>query len=168
MSNCEFVTFPLVSWVRCGTWLYRFLIFASWLTLRERVSNWVLQFRLNQRFACNFLSTLGWKRKPRVLVALEERCVDTNPCYQWWSYQDILPNEHIDKKIITILKQKHEKKPCGTLFSLLQISSCIRIVFVVKYALLVCYRDTEVVVHMRLWSTTMVPQSITHFLDVLL
>ena len=26
MSNCEFVTFPLVSWARCGTWLYRFLI----------------------------------------------------------------------------------------------------------------------------------------------
>ena len=32
MSNCEFVTFPLVSWVRCGTWLYRFLIFALFLT----------------------------------------------------------------------------------------------------------------------------------------
>ena len=30
---CEFVTFPLVSWVRCGTWLYRFLIFATILTL---------------------------------------------------------------------------------------------------------------------------------------
>ena len=30
---CEFVTFPLVSWVWCGTWLYRFLIFASLLTL---------------------------------------------------------------------------------------------------------------------------------------
>ena len=30
---CEFVTFPLVSWVRCGTWLYRFLIFAPLLTL---------------------------------------------------------------------------------------------------------------------------------------
>ena len=30
---CEFVTFPLVSWVRCGTGLYRFLIFASLLTL---------------------------------------------------------------------------------------------------------------------------------------
>ena len=27
----EFVTFPLVSWVRCGTWLYRFLIFATLL-----------------------------------------------------------------------------------------------------------------------------------------
>ena len=31
--KCEFVTFPLVSWVRCGTWLYRFLIFAPLLTL---------------------------------------------------------------------------------------------------------------------------------------
>ena len=28
---CEFVTFPLVSWVRCGAWLYRFLIFAPLL-----------------------------------------------------------------------------------------------------------------------------------------
>ena len=32
MSNCEFVTLPLVSWVRCGAWLYRFLIFALLLT----------------------------------------------------------------------------------------------------------------------------------------
>ena len=30
---CESITFPLVSWVRCGTWLYRFLIFAPLLTL---------------------------------------------------------------------------------------------------------------------------------------
>ena len=22
MSNCDVVTFPLVSWVRCGAWLY--------------------------------------------------------------------------------------------------------------------------------------------------
>ena len=34
VSNCEFVNFPLVSWVRCGTWLYRFLIFAPLLTLQ--------------------------------------------------------------------------------------------------------------------------------------
>ena len=33
VSNCEFVTFPLVSLVRCGTLLYRFLIFAHLLTL---------------------------------------------------------------------------------------------------------------------------------------
>ena len=32
VSNCEFVTFPLVSWVSYGTLLHRFLIFASLLT----------------------------------------------------------------------------------------------------------------------------------------
>ena len=39
MSNCDVVTFPLVSWVRCGAWLYRlyrFLIFALFFTL-ERI-----------------------------------------------------------------------------------------------------------------------------------
>ena len=33
MSNYEVVTFPLVSWVRCGAWLYRFLISALFLTI---------------------------------------------------------------------------------------------------------------------------------------
>ena len=33
MSNCEVVTFPLVSWVRCGAWLYRFLIFSFFLSI---------------------------------------------------------------------------------------------------------------------------------------
>ena len=32
MSYCDVVTFPLVSWVWCGAWLYRFLIFALFLT----------------------------------------------------------------------------------------------------------------------------------------
>ena len=32
MSNCDVVTFPLVSWVRCGAWLHLFLIFALFLT----------------------------------------------------------------------------------------------------------------------------------------
>ena len=35
VSNCKFITFPLVSWVRCGIWLYRFLIFASLHTLQQ-------------------------------------------------------------------------------------------------------------------------------------
>ena len=30
---CDVVTFPLVSWVRSGTWLYWFLIFTLFLTL---------------------------------------------------------------------------------------------------------------------------------------
>ena len=33
VSICEFVTFPLVICVGCGTWLYQFLIFATLLTL---------------------------------------------------------------------------------------------------------------------------------------
>ena len=33
VSNYAFVTFPLASWVRCGTCLYRFLIFTPLLTL---------------------------------------------------------------------------------------------------------------------------------------
>ena len=33
MSNCDVVTFPLVSSVRCGALLYRFLIFVLFLTL---------------------------------------------------------------------------------------------------------------------------------------
>ena len=37
VSNCEFVTYPLVFWVGCGTWLYLLLIFAPLLTLIVRV-----------------------------------------------------------------------------------------------------------------------------------
>ena len=33
MSYCDVVTFLLVSWVRCGAWLYLFLIFALFFTL---------------------------------------------------------------------------------------------------------------------------------------
>ena len=32
MSNCEFITFSLVSWVMCGACLYRILSFALFLT----------------------------------------------------------------------------------------------------------------------------------------
>ena len=40
--NCEFVTFPLISWVSCGTWLYRFLIFAALLvfSLARMEASW--------------------------------------------------------------------------------------------------------------------------------
>ena len=33
MFSGVFVPFDMVSWVRCGTWLYRFLMFAFFLTL---------------------------------------------------------------------------------------------------------------------------------------
>ena len=41
VSYCEFVTFPLVSWVRRGTWLYQYLIFAPLLTLLCRCDSGV-------------------------------------------------------------------------------------------------------------------------------
>ena len=40
MSNCEVVTFPLVSWVRYGAWLYRFLIFVLFLTFTIEQLRW--------------------------------------------------------------------------------------------------------------------------------
>ena len=43
MYNCDVVTFPLVSWVRCDAWLYRFLIFALFLTLSQRSRSNILK-----------------------------------------------------------------------------------------------------------------------------
>ena len=40
-SNCEFVTFPFVSFIRCGTWLYGFLIFAPLLTFIDFCIIWL-------------------------------------------------------------------------------------------------------------------------------
>ena len=60
---CEFVTFPLVSWVRCGTWLYRFLIFAPLLTfiIRQSQINHLLCFRLAKVSCSKILqSTESW------------------------------------------------------------------------------------------------------------
>ena len=42
MSNSDIVTFPMVSWVRCGAWLYRFLVFALFLTMRF-LAMWYVQ-----------------------------------------------------------------------------------------------------------------------------
>ena len=39
MSDCDVVTFPLVSWVKCGSWLCPVLTFALFLTLYLSISN---------------------------------------------------------------------------------------------------------------------------------
>ena len=44
MSYCEVVTFPLVSWVSCGAWLYRFLIFALFLTFIDLYNTRAVNF----------------------------------------------------------------------------------------------------------------------------
>ena len=54
MSNCKFITFPLVSWVRCCTWLYRFLIFAPLLVvklLHEQVA--YSHLNLHEKIVCS-------------------------------------------------------------------------------------------------------------------
>ena len=60
VSNCEFVTFPLIYWVGCGTWLYRFLIFAPLLTLNLSCAK---DFR-------NLISMVTWCINWRRLLAL--------------------------------------------------------------------------------------------------
>ena len=47
MSNCEVATFPLVSWVRCGARLYRFLIFALFLTTLNNSHTIVATFKFS-------------------------------------------------------------------------------------------------------------------------
>ena len=69
VSNCAFVTFPLVSWVRCGTWLYRFLIFAPLLTLgicdhwgkpkHFQAIVWSLKPKKKAKNGCNFLNLIN-------------------------------------------------------------------------------------------------------------
>ena len=36
MSNGDVVTFPLVPWVRCATWLYRFLLTLSGRSFKKK------------------------------------------------------------------------------------------------------------------------------------
>ena len=71
VSNCEFVTFPLVSWVRCGTWLYRFLIFAPLLTFINRLCCFQLLqvlFPKNQGFLFRLFISFTSVRKYRLLA----------------------------------------------------------------------------------------------------
>ena len=59
----EFVTFPLVCLVRCGTWLYRFLIFAPLLTLLKKKMFYIvlclqmkIQDTMNNRHKTNIIT----------------------------------------------------------------------------------------------------------------
>ena len=62
VSHCEFVASPLVSWVRCGTWLYRFLIVApllTFITSRHGCLTLIAIFLTNvclSEFLCIFLT----------------------------------------------------------------------------------------------------------------
>ena len=70
VTHCEFVTYSLEPWVRCGTWLYRFLIFAPLLTLS---SIWVFNLKkqkqhFQEHFQC--AKQFGSRSGPTVCLTL--------------------------------------------------------------------------------------------------
>ena len=73
---CEFVTFPLVSWVRCGTWLYRFLIFALLLTFFKvkPKTQWPAKLKLLSVDWCPSFSVTGSARA-QLLGFLSSDCL---------------------------------------------------------------------------------------------
>ena len=84
VSNCEFVTFPLVSWVRCGTWLYRFLIFAPLPTFMCRCLLYSYFMPV-----CSIVKTITPRCRGRPGALLHEanqawnNCCITQPI--WWN-----------------------------------------------------------------------------------
>ena len=62
VSNCGFVTLPLVSLVRCGTWLFRFLIFAPLLTLLTQIGVWMAPERgvCISKCVCMYVRARPW------------------------------------------------------------------------------------------------------------
>ena len=90
---CEFVTFPLVSWVRCGTRLYRFLIFAPLLTYHQctyvpneytRLEERHFMMRYGNQHGCKVCGSIRPRvRKQTSLYCLEcdtPLCID--PCFE--------------------------------------------------------------------------------------
>ena len=79
MSNCEVVSYPLVSWVRCGAWLYRFLIFALFLTFYihvHKVTSIVLGNRIYVFIYCSVI-TEGTKHFKNMLQQVLGHLLET-------------------------------------------------------------------------------------------
>ena len=79
VSNCKFVTLPLVSWVRCGTWLYRFLIFAPLLTFM----NW------NETIYFLYCAFFWWGFTPLGQTS-DSMTVLTSILIYWWDSRSLM------------------------------------------------------------------------------
>ena len=66
VSNCEFVNFSLVFWVRCDTSLHRFMIFAPLLTLWHAIIS-----RKNKGICTGYLSSIKVPIKQDLLLILD-------------------------------------------------------------------------------------------------
>ena len=83
VSNCEFVTFPLVSWVKCGTWLYWFLIFAPLLTLWISFSCVVVVVVVVAVFICLYMPVrlqIKLRKNPPMLLGVTV----ISSCLAWY------------------------------------------------------------------------------------
>ena len=76
MSNCEFVNFPLASWVRCGTRLYQFLIFA-----RSNYNSLLLQGISEPEFYCDLV---GEFRRLLALIIFQRISLNNYPIIKDW------------------------------------------------------------------------------------
>ena len=104
---CEFVTFLLVSWVRCGTWLYRFLIFAPLLTFKIFVSrSFVL---IEEHLEC--------EKHAVVLGCLDKTLFNRVGCDAFAKWRNLkseqLSSTSVRKKCITRKFMKTWWKPLG-------------------------------------------------------
>ena len=70
MPNCEVVTFSLVSWVRCAAWLYRYLIFALFLTLVTSTPNCINESIETEHNYLNFNTSLN-KRQVNMVTDIQ-------------------------------------------------------------------------------------------------
>ena len=135
MSNCKFVTFPLVSLVRCGTWLYRFLIFAPLLTscvpcadalhnfgsfVESQISHhicgvkFVLKFHIVIAFNVWRTSTVFLRCKE--LIPNFHKCEESAPIPH--TCKESVPNPHICEKLVSnhhLLKIGIKTLTCGEL-----------------------------------------------------
>ena len=83
---CEFVTFPLVSWVRCGTWLYRFLIFATLLTF----IHW-LYWNSRSLSSSDVIVMLKWRHQVKLYLSVVRDFwkLISKLKKQWWARKRI-------------------------------------------------------------------------------
>ena len=92
---CEFVTFPLVSLVRCGTWLYRFLIFATLLTF------WAQTFLSQNLMSMSILWAIFFTLSLASRFISSNISIDNNSFGLNWTATTFEVNEAIVKFIVS-------------------------------------------------------------------
>ena len=137
----KFVTFLLVSWVRCGTWLYWFLIFVPLLTF-------IFEHDMNYENIC----WTWYELRKHMLRVLKERFHSSlkHPKTNWWIIKSFFGD---------IYNQWRPRSDTAELCSVWSLFA--------HYVLLtLCIRETPKRVHLRTVKTLMKCSIILHFIRV--